>query len=310
MFSYKRPYIGKEPHMMEHFEVIWARIFLELGEIDDIMRGMTSFEDLHPSGAVGWFCRAADRELKLNGLLNRYVESNPNLPIESISRLGWDERDAFFSKQTHSPWDCCRIDRKSLDFKEGTANLLVEYALAKSLQINEEDRQSIYFECRKLYAPGLLKYKTEHPDHSEGQAVEDVLADVSVKMMKEFGVPYEMLVGILKEGHEKWQTFLHSTDSLPRFSLSHCPRNPTLIGTYQGIGAKPHSKELIINRINENMRGRQYSIPYEKTAMPKVSWHPVEVKRNITGVEDAIDLEYELWKEEIQKNKTQKRNDE
>jgi hypothetical protein len=266
----------------------------------------TSVEDLHASGAAFWFCREADRELGLNGALNRYWDANPKPSIESIPFLGPDNRPNFFDQQANSPLDCCFIDRASLSAEAGTAHLLVEYILKNSLQIEEADRQFIYLESRKLFARSLAEFKASHPTVSENEASLEALSEASAKMLKDLGIPHERLAEILKEGRVKWQAIPTSANLPHRYTLIHLPNYRALNGKFLK-GMKKSSGNDLVRQIVENLKSRQKPEPVKADrprVAPKVNYEAKVIKRNVTGGEDAIDLEYEMWKEELQKNKT------
>jgi hypothetical protein len=283
--------------MIDLFEVGRARVFLEASGVVEILAGVSPYEwgVLRKNGAVKWLCQAADRELELGGALNRYVDANPDIPIDTTPNNGWKEWESFFKQNTDSPWDCCSIDRKALRFKEGTAYLLVEYQIKKSTQFSENDRKFIYLEGMRMFASDLSQIKSERLELSQEQALQKAFMAVATRMMKRYGLPQKMLAEILKEGREKWRLIHEATDSSIRFSLSRHSRCPRIREFFYPNDDNP------IKRIAENMAENQ-----KAGYTPKIHegyYKPVVVKKNVTGVEDAIDVEYEMRMEEIRKNR-------
>jgi len=275
--------------MISQFEVGRLRVFLVGEKFTNI--SAYRMQNLSSGSAVPWLCRAADRALGLAGALTRQVEAHSRPPIETAPSFNPSNCLEFFDQNAESPWDACFIDGYSIRFPEGLVYILVEYVVRDVTRLNEGERKFIYFEGKRIFSDYLSRVKTEYPELAEDQALQKSLLEVSVPFKKKYGVAYDALADIMREGYEKWRTLVYPVEPSGIFSQPHSPRILRINEVFQA------SDDDWIYAVVEGMMEKQE--PKHRSA----SYTPVVVKRNVTGVEDAIDVEYEMRMEDIRKGK-------
>jgi len=272
--------------MMDQFEVSRARVFLEGCGFDGTLSD--EIERLHSTDLVKWLCQEAGRALGLAEALYDYSEATPRFQVDVMPVNGGR---AFFEQEAESPWDSCFISGAALQFHNGFVHLLVEYVINNPNKISEDNRKLLYLECKAAFAAKCSQVKTEYPEFTEKQALQTTLFELSFVFKKKYGIEYDALAGILKEGYEKWRGIPPYTESYERKPYFHAPR-------ILRIAEVPPSDYDWIQVVIEGMKKEK------EQKSRRTNYTPVVVRRNVTGVEDAIDVEHEMRMEEMRKNRT------
>ena len=278
--------------MISQFEVGRLRVFLVGGNFTNV--SAYRIENLSRGSAIPWLCQAADRTLGLAGALTRQVEAHSRPLFETASSYNPSNCHDYFDQIAESPWDACFMDGHSIRFPEGLVYVLVEYVVRDVGRLNEGERKFIYFDCKRIFSDYLSRVKTEYPELTEEQALQKSLLEVSVPFKKKYGVAYDVLADIMREGYEKWRTLVYPVEPSGIFSQSHAPRVLRINEAFQA------SDDDWIYAVVESMMEKQE--PKHRSA----SYTSVEVKHNVTGVEDAIDVEHEMRMEENRNSRINK----